>query len=244
MILELTWPTGRLVREYTLLFDPPAACGDAPALTAAPTTSPARHHLPRLESPAEQRRTRAPPPRRRAGARYAALSRVQQPRPRPGRAAADADEYKVKAGDSLSRIAARTQRPGVSLDQMLNCPLYPRQPAQLIENNMNRLKVWCRVGRAQCRRSTKGSRRPPKPPRSSRPRAPTSARTANAWPAPRSRRRPKAARARPAARCKRRSMTVNVAPPPTHRQTDPEQRYRGFGRRQRPKTRRFRRQRA
>ena len=42
VILELTWASGRLVREYTLLFDPPASpkpANAAPAVAAAPVIS-------------------------------------------------------------------------------------------------------------------------------------------------------------------------------------------------------------
>jgi pilus assembly protein FimV len=46
----------------------------------------------------------------------------------------------VKAGDSLSRIASRTARAGVSLDQML-VSLYRGNPQAFIDNNMNRLKA-------------------------------------------------------------------------------------------------------
>ena len=45
----------------------------------------------------------------------------------------------MKAGDSLSRIATRTLRPGVSLDQML-VSLYRGNPQAFMDNNMNRLK--------------------------------------------------------------------------------------------------------
>jgi pilus assembly protein FimV len=50
-----------------------------------------------------------------------------------------ADEYRVRPGDTLSRIAGRTQRSGVSLDQML-VSLYRGNPQAFIENNMNRLR--------------------------------------------------------------------------------------------------------
>lgn len=50
-----------------------------------------------------------------------------------------ADEYKVRAGDTLSRIAGKTQRPGVSLDQML-VSLYKANPDAFLGSNMNRLK--------------------------------------------------------------------------------------------------------
>jgi pilus assembly protein FimV len=51
-----------------------------------------------------------------------------------------ADQYAVRPGDTLSRIAGKTLRPGVSLDQML-VSLYRGNPDAFINNNMNRLKA-------------------------------------------------------------------------------------------------------
>jgi pilus assembly protein FimV len=45
----------------------------------------------------------------------------------------------VRRGDTLSRIAGRTQRPGVELDQML-VGLYRANPDAFVRSNMNRLK--------------------------------------------------------------------------------------------------------
>ncbi|WP_143742526.1 FimV/HubP family polar landmark protein, partial [Roseateles chitinivorans] len=53
--------------------------------------------------------------------------------------ATGASEYTVKPGDTLSRIASRTQPAGVSLDQML-VGLYRSNPDAFIGQNMNRLK--------------------------------------------------------------------------------------------------------
>ncbi len=149
VILEATWATGKVTREYTLLFDPPtvarapapAAATTAPVIAAAP---PAAAPLPPAPSAAE-RRAAVPVP--------AALPRPA-PAPRPAAAAADApaaapapaaaaagtDSYRVRSGDSLSKIASRTQRPGVSLDQML-VALYRANPQAFIGENMNRLKA-------------------------------------------------------------------------------------------------------
>ncbi len=139
VILEITWSTGRLVREYTLLFDPPttrmAAAPVPPATTTAPVITPA----PAEPRAAEPRRP-APPPRA-----PAATSEAEPRKPAvtrsPAAPAADAgvDEYKVRPGDTLYRIAGRTQRQGVSLDQML-ASLYQANPDAFIGNNMNRLK--------------------------------------------------------------------------------------------------------
>jgi pilus assembly protein FimV len=50
------------------------------------------------------------------------------------------DQVQVKPGDSLSRIAERVRRPGVSLDQML-VSLYRGNPQAFSGENMNRLKA-------------------------------------------------------------------------------------------------------
>ena len=151
VILELNWPTGRLVREYTMLFDPPTTARAAPpapvTAAVAPANAPSAQALPvspgAAAAPAADRMRAAPAPRvaerRQAPARpVAEPAPASEPKP-PRVAAAGADAYRVKAGDSLSRIASRTQRSGVSLDQML-VSLYRGNPQAFIDNNMNRLK--------------------------------------------------------------------------------------------------------
>jgi pilus assembly protein FimV len=50
------------------------------------------------------------------------------------------EALRVNSGDTLSRIAVRTQRPGVSLDQML-VSLFRANPQAFMGDNMNRLKA-------------------------------------------------------------------------------------------------------
>jgi pilus assembly protein FimV len=61
------------------------------------------------------------------------------PAPAP-RAAATADEYRVRQGDTLYRVAQKTQRDGVSLDQML-VALFRNNPEAFISENMNLMKA-------------------------------------------------------------------------------------------------------
>ena len=66
VILEINWSTGRLVREYTMLFDPPAtarAPASPPAATTAPSMSSAMPVPPRA---AAASRPVPPPPMPRA----------------------------------------------------------------------------------------------------------------------------------------------------------------------------------
>ena len=129
------------MREYTLLLDPPTATARAPA-AAAPAVAPTLSAAPPEPAPTPARTSERKPAPVRAEAEPAPPREPRTPRTAaaPAAAGADgADEYRVKAGDSLSKIAARTQRPGVSLDQML-VSLYRSNPQAFVENNMNRLK--------------------------------------------------------------------------------------------------------
>jgi pilus assembly protein FimV len=60
--------------------------------------------------------------------------------PAPEAAAEPVEGYKVRAGDTLSSIAASQTRSGASLDQML-VSLYRGNPQAFVGNNMNRLKA-------------------------------------------------------------------------------------------------------
>jgi pilus assembly protein FimV len=163
VILELTWPTGRVVREYTVLLDPPAA--SVRAASPAPATAPVISAAPAAEAtpdaPATAARpgrvvvapaakpapvpAAAPSPKPAAAPAPVRAAAVPAPAPAP-KAAAPADAtasaaegYRVRRGDTLSRIASRTQPAGVSLDQML-ASLYRSNPDAFLGNNMNRLR--------------------------------------------------------------------------------------------------------
>ena len=146
MLLELSWNSGRLVREYTFLLDPadmrqtqsaqvaaplepaarPAAAAQAPAQSQSQAPSQAATGAP-APAPAEARAER---PARPAGG---------QPAPeKTGKRGAEGD-YRVKSGDTLSRIASQVKPAGVSLDVML-VALYRANPEAFSGNNMNRLR--------------------------------------------------------------------------------------------------------
>ena len=135
VIVEATWASGRLVREYTLLLDPPGSrLAQAAAQAAAPVIAPA--------PPPRAAAAPAPAP---AAAPRPAPTVAAAPAPRPAVAAAPpapagVDEVRVRNGDTLTRIAGRVQRPGVSLDQML-VSLFRANPRAFMGENMNRLKA-------------------------------------------------------------------------------------------------------
>ncbi len=143
VILELTWSSGRLVREYTLLFDPPSLPKPAPVVTApaaiaaAPATAASSEAVPApapAVTTALPRNGSASAPAPVAAARPPAAAPVAV---RPPVTAAS--EYAVRPGDSLSKVAAKTQVAGISLDQML-VGLFRNNPDAFIDGNMNLLK--------------------------------------------------------------------------------------------------------
>lgn len=127
LLVELSWATGRVVREYTVLLDPPSLRSQpelvAPAVPRQP--APAASPAPAAASP-----TPAP-----AAAAPAAAAPAKAGKPAPATAPGS---YTVKRGDTLSSVADKVMVPSASLDQML-VALFRANPAAFAGNNMNRL---------------------------------------------------------------------------------------------------------
>lgn len=130
LVLDANWGTGRLVRSYTMLFDPPALRRPAPAVTASPQISaPAVQAAPAVRAPA------APRP-----AESAAAPAPPRPAPAPAPRVAPADGVTVQAGDTAGRLANAYKPAGVSLDQML-VAMMRANPDAFIQGNVNRIKA-------------------------------------------------------------------------------------------------------
>jgi len=136
VILEISWLTGKLVREYTVLLDPPATTAKAPspgtstsavASTTTTTTAPVIGAAPTTSTvpvaPESSGSTTADTTKSTAGSARAAAG----------------EQYVVQPGDTLARIAGRAQTPGISLDQII-VTLYRSNPQAFVGNNMNRLR--------------------------------------------------------------------------------------------------------
>ncbi|MGE5320538.1 MAG: FimV/HubP family polar landmark protein [Hyphomicrobiaceae bacterium] len=121
MLIELNWGSGRLVREYTMLLDPPSV---ATKQTVAPMTAVAPSHAPAARP--------APAPAATPQAMPAAAAKTVPK-------AAAPENIVVKRGDTLGRIASHVRPEGVSLEQTL-LGLYRENP-QAFNGNMNRLKA-------------------------------------------------------------------------------------------------------
>lgn len=128
LILETTWSSGRIVRDYTLLFDPPK-------LRSATAQTPDKSQLPALSS------TTTPTPQATPSANAVAKPATT---PRPATAAPTATSstqtLRVQAGQTAGQIAAAHLPANVSLDQMLVAMLRSN-PTAFIGDNVNRIKA-------------------------------------------------------------------------------------------------------
>jgi pilus assembly protein FimV len=138
MLLELSGPNGRLVREYTFLLDPAdLRTAQSAQVAPAPVPEASAARAPQASAPS----TPVPAAEVPALARKAAPSRAARVAiPRGASAEAQSGEYKVRNGDSLAKIASQVKPAGVSLDQML-VALFQSNPDAFAGNNMNRLKA-------------------------------------------------------------------------------------------------------
>ena len=143
LILETRWSSGRIVRDYTLLFDPPnlrttAAATPTPAqISPQPVASPPRPAAAPTPTPAAAPATASVKPASEA-TRTAMPAAARAPMALTP--SAGATKVSVKPGDTASRIAAATRPDNVSLDQML-VALLRTNPASFMGDNVNRIKA-------------------------------------------------------------------------------------------------------
>lgn len=159
LILEANWSSGRIVRDYTMLFDPPVLGAAQPVVPQAPQVSsvpvriapppaPAEAAAPAVAAPAAPATEAAKPaveatasaptpqpsPAPTAAAEPAAKSTVSAPPAVAGR-----QSVTVKAGDTAGKLALAQKPADVSLDQMLVAMLRGN-PEAFISGNVNRLR--------------------------------------------------------------------------------------------------------
>ena len=136
LILEARWASGRVTRDYTMLFDPPKLRGSGAGIVASapvlPRETVTNLALPsRPETPAAisqpPARAVAPPPR----PAVAIVSPVEK--------VSGVRQVTVKPGDNASKIAIQNKPVSVSLDQML-VALLRSNPEAFVGGNINLIK--------------------------------------------------------------------------------------------------------
>ena len=157
VLVELNWPTGRLVREYTFLLDPPEVALKNTRVATVPvvsaTSSPRQSTVTSSSSSSISEETRARAMAAVQGQGYARIASGSQASapamsvktrtasaPAANTSGAGGDTYVVKQGDTLHKIAGETRPDGVTLEQMLIGLLRANQQA-FGGGNMNRLKT-------------------------------------------------------------------------------------------------------
>ena len=166
VLIELTWSSGRLSREYTALLDPPGipparpaapVLSSLPELTPAPTpgavTAPAPAPQPPTAATAEPQ-PQAEPPVAAAPTPAPALPAAPEPvadapaisapisaAPAPAALALGSRDYgPIERGETLGKIARSTMPEGVTLEQML-VALYRTNPDAFIRKNLNLVRT-------------------------------------------------------------------------------------------------------
>ena len=127
-LVEVLWPNGRLLREYTLLLDPPQY---SPQAVTAPRLPVAAAPVPRPVAPPAPRPVT---PTATAPARPAAPSAPAA----PAASKMEGDQYKTTSSDTLWEIAQRSRQGGSVHQAML--AIQDLNPNAFVDGNINRLK--------------------------------------------------------------------------------------------------------
>ncbi|MBB6341905.1 pilus assembly protein FimV [Pseudomonas fluvialis] len=126
-LVEVAWPTGRTLREYTILLDPPLYSPQAAAAPQMPVAAPVtRPQVPVAAAPVSKPTYSAPAPR--PAAAPVATSRIE------------GNQYKTTGNDTLWEIAARVRpNSSVSVHQTM-LAIQDLNPDAFLAGNINRLK--------------------------------------------------------------------------------------------------------
>ncbi len=138
VLIEMSWPAGKIQREYPILLDPPGYAQGrvAPLVQAAP--APRTAETPPAATPAAPSSTPSTPetatvtPSGPSASAEMPSGTVSEP---------TSDTYgPIEKGETLSKIAGQVKPSNVSLEQML-VALYRENKSAFIGNNMNRMRT-------------------------------------------------------------------------------------------------------
>lgn len=148
LLVELTWASGKLLREYTFLLDPPDYVPEqpkpaevqavAPVVQVAPVeAAPVEQPAPAAAAPVESEP--AAEPAEQPAEKPVAVAPAKQVAAEPAKPVATGN-ITVKRGDTLNKIATQNKPADVSLERML-VALYRANAGQFDGKNMNRIKT-------------------------------------------------------------------------------------------------------
>ncbi|MCP3665559.1 MAG: FimV family protein [Gammaproteobacteria bacterium] len=126
-LIEVNWPKGRLVREYTVLLDPPVTLARKPAQVTTPATQSSAAAEPQ-RAPTTTQPTYSQDP----------FTSPSEPTYSEGAAV---DEYgPTRKNDTLWGIASKVKQQGATHKQMMMA-LFQANPEAFMRNNINNLKT-------------------------------------------------------------------------------------------------------
>jgi pilus assembly protein FimV len=129
LVVEARWPRGRILREFTVLVDPPVLSNEAPAPMQQAAVAPQQ------AAPTQQATRQAPAP----AARPAPIQSRATMAPVPHQAG-ELTYGPVKYNDTLYEIANAMRPSGVTVDQMM-LALVRSNPNAFYNGNVNQLKA-------------------------------------------------------------------------------------------------------
>ena len=136
LVLEARWASGRVTRDYTMLFDPPNLRTSSPPLVSS---TPVLPREPVAASALPARQDTSVPYAQPAARAVPAAPKPQAVRALPAPSPSGTRQVTVRPGDNASRIAARNKPASVSLDQML-VALLTGNPDAFVGGNINLIK--------------------------------------------------------------------------------------------------------
>lgn len=152
LLFDLNWAGGRLQREYTFLLDPADLAGPKAVIPVQQPLSqlvgvPQQTVSDASEPGAPQMKADSPMPSSVSSTAKPEMAVPASPKTKPAEVAsssstaqAASDEYTVKRGDNLSKIASELNAGSVSQEQML-AALYRANTKAFVDGNINRLRA-------------------------------------------------------------------------------------------------------
>jgi pilus assembly protein FimV len=144
-LIKVSWPRGQLLREYTVLLNPPGTVASTQMQdTVAPAKTPparTRRQAPAQHPAAAPKQHRAPEENKPAAAKKPVARKAPAPKKVPAPApSSQAGNYgPVRHGQTLWGIARANRESGVSVNQMM-IALKAANPQAFYKNNINALK--------------------------------------------------------------------------------------------------------